>query len=135
LPETLPTAVRAFLREFVETYEELEVLLLLHRRGGEAWTPLRLAEQTGHPGEAIAEALDLLALAGCVAERRSPGDPVVYRPRDAAQAAAIGELALAYERNPVPIIKLMSANAIERVRNAAIHRFADAFVIGRKKDG
>ncbi len=38
----------------------------------------------------------------------------------------------AYAERPILIIQLMSANAIERLRNVALHTFADAFVLNKK---
>jgi hypothetical protein len=39
----------------------------------------------------------------------------------------------AYTQNPARVLRLLSANAIERVRTSAVHAFADAFVL-RKQD-
>lgn len=135
LPESLPTAVRAFLRDHIESYEQLEILLLLRRRPGEALTARALMDRMELPRDTVEESLDGLARAGCVTAGARSGEPVRYAPRDATLAATIDGLAAAYEDSRLAIIKLMSANAIERVRSAAIHTFADAFVIGRKKDG
>jgi len=49
--------------------------------------------------------------------------------------ATIDRLAAAYRENPIPIIKLMSANAIERLRTAALRTFADAFILRKDKNG
>jgi hypothetical protein len=134
LPDTLPAAVRAFLREHIETYEQLELLLLLRQQPLEAWSTRRLAERRSYPLDLVEEALEGLARARTVERVPSTGE-VRYAPLDSVQRATIDDLASAYERNPLAIIKLMSANSIERVRTAAILTFAEAFVIGRKKDG
>lgn len=134
MPDTLPPAVRAFLREHIETYEQLELLLLLQRQPLEAWSARRLAERRSYTLDLVEEALEGLARTRTIERAASTGE-VRYAPLDSVQRATIDALAAAYERNPLAIIKLMSANSIERVRTAAIHTFADAFVIGRKKDG
>lgn len=48
--------------------------------------------------------------------------------------ATIARVADAYRDDPIPIIKLMSANAIERLRKAALRTFADAFLLRRDKN-
>jgi hypothetical protein len=133
LPDTLPADVRVFLREHIETYEQLELLLQLRRQPVETWSAQALAELGSYPLDLVEEALEGLARAGTVA--RASAGQVRYAPSDAAQQAAIDALASAYQQNPLAVIKLMSANSIERVRTAAILTFAEAFVIGRKKDG
>jgi len=46
----------------------------------------------------------------------------------------LARLVEVYEEQPIEIIKLMSTNAIERVRTAALRAFADAFVLHKGKD-
>ena len=135
LPESLSAQVRAFLRDHIESYEQLEILFILRGQPGAHWSVQQLAERLQLPPDTIEDALQGLARAGGINERARPEEAVRYFPRTAEQAATIDSLATAYQVNPLAVIKLMSANAIERVRTAAIHTFADAFVIGRKKDG
>jgi hypothetical protein len=135
MPETLHDSVRALLRDHIESYEQLEMLLLLRGRPNGTWNLGELAERLHAPSEELEQGLRGLEAAGCIAQRTPGGDVFRYAPRDALQAAAIDRLAAAYEERPLAIIKLMNANAIERVRTAAISTFADAFVLGRKKDG
>ena len=64
------------------------------------------------------------------------GNGCTYRVQSEEAEATIERLARAYKDQPMPVIKLMSANAIERVRTAALRTFADAFLIRKdKKDG
>jgi hypothetical protein len=135
MPETLPENVRAFLREHVESYEQLELLLFLREHHALGWAMSQVAERMRLPPEEIDQAVAGLLAAGCVVERAQPERTIRYAPRDEGQAAAIDALAAAYAARPLAIIKLMNANAIERVRSAAIDTFADAFVLGRKRDG
>jgi hypothetical protein len=48
--------------------------------------------------------------------------------------ATVARLAGVYAARPIAIIRLMTANAIERVRTAALRTFADAFVLRKDKD-
>ena len=67
------------------------------------------------------------------ATRAAPAPRFAYRPTSSGLDAAAGRLDREYAERPIRIIQLMSANAIERVRTAALHTFADAFVL-KKKD-
>jgi hypothetical protein len=57
-----------------------------------------------------------------------------YSPQDPKLHEAVVGLAREYREQPIAIIKLLSTNAIERVRTAALRTFADAFVIGKDKN-
>ena len=135
MPETLPASVHAFLRDHIESYEQLELLLFLREHAAVEWGIADVAERMRLPAEELEAAARSLLAAGCIAERTEPQRSIRYAPRDEGQSEAIDALAAAYAARPLAIIKLMNANAIERVRSAAIDTFADAFVLGRKKDG
>jgi hypothetical protein len=135
MPETLPNNVHGFLRDCVESYEQLELLLFLRAHAAVEWPMREIADRMRFPADEIDKAVRGLVAAGCIAERAKPQHAIRYAPRDEGQAEAIDALAAAYAERPLAIIKLMNANAIERVRSAAIDTFADAFVLGRKKDG
>ena len=138
----LPEDVRILLHEHIETYEQLEVLLLLRRERYEAWTPEALAARL-HVAEALVQpALSTLKAAGLVTTdgtSDSAGHPrrYAYRPASSGLDATVGILDREYAERPISIIRLMSANSIERVRTAALHTFADAFILNKslsKKD-
>jgi len=127
----LPEDVCALLHEHIETYEQLEVLLLLRRERYEKWTVPGLAARLQVRAELIGSALEGLEAAGLVAVTGAAH--FAYRPATSILDAATGRLDQEYTERPIPIIQLMSTNAIERVRNAALHTFADSFVL-KKKD-
>lgn len=131
----LPEDVRALLREHIESYEQLEVLLLLRRERYEEWTVTGLAARLQVRAELIGSALAGLEMAGLVVATgvASPAH-LAYRPATAALDAAAGRLDREYAERPIRIIQLMSANAIERVRISALQTFAEAFVLKKKKE-
>ena len=132
--EDLPDDVRALLHEHIESYEQLEVLLLLRRERHEPWTIVALAARLHIREELIGSALDGLKSGGLVIATGSPPEPrFAYGPASSDLDAAAGRLDREYAERPIRIIQLMSANAIDRVRTAALHTFADAFVL-KKKD-
>lgn len=136
-PGDIPPAVAALLRTHVETYEQLEVLLVLHAAPDRAWRADALATELGARPELVATALAGLAASGLVAAAGT-GLRTEYRyaPAAAADAAAVEALVQVHAAQRLELVKTMSANAIERVRAAAARTFADAFLLnGRRGDG
>ena len=133
--DDLPEDVRALLHEHIESYEQLEVLLLLRRERYEEWTIAALAARLHVREELIASALERLKSASLVAAvSATAAMRFAYRPGSSGLDAAAGHLDRAYAERPIRVIQLMSANAIERLRTAALHTFADAFVLKKKDD-
>jgi hypothetical protein len=135
--DDLSEDVRALLHEHIESYEQLEVLLLLRRERDEEWTVAGLATRLHVREELVGSALEVLEAGGLVAATATAATVrFAYRPISSALDAAAGRLEREYAERPIRIIQLMSANAIDRVRTAALHTFADAFVLKKdKKDG
>jgi hypothetical protein len=132
--DDLPEDVCALLHEHIESYEQLEVLLLLRRERHEEWTVAGLTARLRIRAELIGSALEGLKTGGLVAATGAASEPrFSYRPASSGIDAAAGRLEREYAERPIRIIQLMSANAIDRVRTAALHTFADAFVL-KKKD-
>jgi hypothetical protein len=124
--------VRALLHEHIESYEQLEMLLLLRRERHEQWTGEGLAGRLRVGAELIQTALAGLEAGGLIEVIRGSPSRFAYRPATAGLDAAVGRLERAYAERPILVIQLMSANAIERLRTAALHTFADAFVLKRR---
>jgi hypothetical protein len=122
------------LREHVETYEQLEVLLLLHRDRNRTWNADAAGTALSLSPEAAADALDHLYGRGLLAMAPSGSARLFrYALTRGHTDEAVARLAREYGENRLEIIKLMSAYAIERVRTAAIRAFAVAFVLRRKE--
>jgi hypothetical protein len=130
--DELPEDVRALLHEHIESYEQLETLLLLRRERYEHWTSDALAARLRLRPEHIEPALAGLAASGLVQADGGAPRRFAYRPASSGLDAAAGGLEREYTERPILIIQLMSANAIERLRTAALHTFADAFVLNKK---
>jgi predicted ArsR family transcriptional regulator len=132
--DDLAEDVRALLHEHIESYEQLELLLLLRRERHEESTVAALAARLHIREELVAAALQALEAGGLVAiTGTAPEVRFAYRPASSGVDAAAGRLQREYAERPIRIIQLMSANAIDRVRTAALQTFADAFVL-KKKD-
>jgi len=130
--DSLPQDVQDILADHVESYEQLAILLLVYRERDRGWSEAELSETLRIPPQLTAGALSGLCAAGLLGVD-SESVPLRYNYAAAGEAdATIGRLALEYTQNPVGVVRLLSANAIERVRNAALRAFVDAFVLKRK---
>ena len=128
---------RALLRERVESFEQLEALLLLHAHRDRAWSPEAVAEELRIQTPEAEAALEHLCRNALLGVRvGSKAVVFAYNPGSPDLADAVDRLARAYDDSRLEIMRLMSRSTIERVRTQALRVFADAFVVGRrKKDG
>lgn len=134
--DRVPDDVRALLSERIESYEQLEILLALERARGAEKTSDELST-TLRVGSALVEpALRALESRGLIGRRSTTEhEPhYLYMPATAALDGAVQALARAYAEQPIPVIKLMSENAIQRVRTGAVRAFADAFILRKDKN-
>jgi hypothetical protein len=130
-PSEIEDDVRAFLRQHIETYEELEVLTVMHHGGDVAWIAEEVAAKLRLSVLAAQEILDGLTRRGIL--EVGVGAPTrSYRVdrRDPARAALVERVARAYVDSRLAIVKLMTAHAIDRMRTSALERFSDAFLLG-----
>lgn len=135
-PDRVPDDVRALLSERIESYEELEILLALERARGSGKTPEELSTTLRVGASLVDPALRALELHGLIAHRSAPEREAryLYEPATPALDGAVRALAKVYREQPIPIIRLMSENAIQRVRTGAVRAFADAFILRREKN-
>lgn len=133
----VPEQARALLRDCIESFEQLEILLLLRLRPSRSWTPAGLAEEIKASPAIVAEALEHLRRVDLLERTAGEGDVGFrYRPGSVERDRAVQLLAQTYADKRIEIFRLLSENAVQRVRTSAIRMFADAFLIGRrKKDG
>lgn len=133
----LPRDVEELLRERIETFEELEILLVLYANTAGEWTAEAVAQRLGAATSDVAEALEHLRRAELVSSEQQ-GETTVfrYRPGSPALDTTVALLAAHHGHDRLDVIRALNANAIERVRTGAIRAFADAFVVkpGNNKD-
>lgn len=120
------------------THEHVEVLLFV-ARDTQPWTAQEIAEQLKLPLEIVEEAMTHLWRVKLLEARSMPTrrSGFAYAPGSPEVSARVTALAAEYATNRFAIVQLLGTLAIERLRNAAIHHFADAFVLKAKarKDG
>ena len=127
--------LQAFLRASISSYEELEALLLLARESHRSWTDSELAETLRVQVDGITPALEQLAsVEGLLKiDLRSGRRRFQYAPKSKLLAEVVDELATAYVEQRLAIVRLMSANALDRVRGAAIRNLANALRVQKAK--
>lgn len=130
----VPVRVQAFLREHVGSYEELAIVLLLSETPDRAWTPGDVAGALRLPDSVAEEALDGLASGLLVRAARSPaGTTYEFSPANDELRTLVAEMARAYAEHQLEIVRLMTANALERLRARTLSTFSDAFLVKRKR--
>jgi hypothetical protein len=131
----LSEVLQAFLHDSISSYEELEALLLLARESHRSWSDDELAEALKVQVDRIEPALDALtSVEGLLAVDNQAGQRrFQYAPKSELQRQIVEELATAYAEQRLAIVQLMSANALNRVRNAALRGLANAFRVHRPK--
>ena len=127
--------LRAFLHESISSYEELEALLLLARASDRSWTQSEVAEALKATPDSLELALSNLAAVDGLLQVASQGGARRFRyaPKSKLLRQVVDELLVSYAEQRLAIVQLMSANALERVRGAAMRRLADAFRVERPK--
>jgi hypothetical protein len=132
MEEEVPEDVRAFLSRYIDSYDQLEILLLLRRERSD-WTAEDLRSRVKVSLSQIEAALAALCSHGLVQAVSPEKSHYIAVSRPDALDETISRLAGIYASRPIEIIRLMSTNAIERVRTSALRAFVDAFVL--RKDG
>lgn len=134
--DALTPEVQEFLRDRVRSFEELETLRVVRAQREEWWGADAVGAKLGIAPATADEALDALHGKGLLVMRRQAG-MALYRHDavDPALEALAAKAMRAYDENRIAVMQVMSRNAVERVRGGVIRTFADAFLVGRKKDG
>lgn len=127
---TAPADLEAFLHDYVESYEEIKVLICLGAARGDWRTTVALAADCKMDEEATLTALERLARIGVLSRRGEP-PAFEFRLHDDFQGrlGLLDQLAVEYRENTLRLIEIMTRNAIERVRTSALSTFADCFRI------
>lgn len=136
-PHDIAPRVRSLISERIESFEQLEVLKLLSSQPTRDWTAAAVGRELRIDADLAAMALHSLAVRELVVMRRSEREPTFrFGSANPSLSLAAEDLLRAYADDPLGIVRLLSANAIERVRTAATRAFSDAFLYRKdKKDG
>jgi hypothetical protein len=127
--------LRLFLHESVKSYEEIEALLFLARNEGREFGAEDVTAALNATAGSLHEALEDLANVGRLVHvaRSSAGLRYRYAPIDESTRRLVVELEAAYAEQRMSVMQMLSTNALDRVRRAAMLRFANAFRLERGK--
>jgi hypothetical protein len=131
----LDEELRLFLHDSVKSYEELETLLFLAQNEGHSFSAEAVTLALNASAGSIEGALEeLTRVGGLVDVTRGSTAPLYrYAPGRESIRQRVSDLAAAYTERRMAVIQMLSANALERVRRAAMRRLADAFRLERGK--
>jgi hypothetical protein len=135
--DELGEQTRALLRDYITSFEMLEIVLLLRAHPDLSWTVSSVSGRVQVPDDLVARALEALRVKRLVtAGGPLPPGEFRYGPGSSELSAAADELARDFAERRAAVLSTMSTNAIERLRSGALSAFADAFLLGSKrKDG
>jgi hypothetical protein len=124
----LPEDVRRFIAGCIDTAEELDLLLLLHRTPERAWDAESAAQAVYSVPASTGDRLATLAGKGLLAAEPGPPPSFRYTPRTPELAAQVSALAAVYRLHRVAIVNLIYATREDPLRS-----FADAFRLKKKE--
>jgi hypothetical protein len=125
----LSPAVRRFIAEHIESAEQLDILLLLHRDPSKSWTALDVSQAIYTVPASATLRLELLVGSGLVASSGASDPRYHYAPTSEGLEKQVAELAAAYAADRVAVIKFIFAKPPD-----ALESFSEAFRLKGKKD-
>ena len=126
--------LRQFLLAHVESVEQLELLLIMAETPDQPMTWDLAVPRLGVDRVEARAALAHLAGHGFLASEQDERGPIyLYRPTPELRVG-VETLQRVRAHSATTIMKLMSTNAVERMRTWTMRAFADAFIVVRKKD-
>jgi hypothetical protein len=125
--------VRAFIREHIEDFEQLEVLRTVHERRDQGVTRDALAARLAIQPSDVQDAVNALSRVGLVTVASASNTVhVAYGVEDSVLEARVRKTLLAYEQNRLEIILFMNAIARARGDSLVLELFSNAFLLRRK---
>lgn len=117
--------VRVFVLNMIDSFEQMEILLLLHANQEQDWQAIDVTNKLRNTEASVIERLNDLENKGLLRSRApdGPGSNVYqYSPRDQALARTVDALAKTYAERRASVINLIFSKPL-----AKIQTFADAF--------
>ncbi len=115
----------------IDSFEKLEIVCRTARHRDATWSLTRIASELHLPAESVEQSLRELIAAGLL-DRDGEG-AVRYAPASADVDGEVQLLAKLYEEDTLLVVRAISQRAMERIRVSTAHRFADAFLVRRRK--
>ena len=124
----LPEPVNRFIVEYLDSAEQLEILLLLFRHSERDWSAEGVARELRISPLSSAERLEEFAREGLLV-RGEGGAGYRFGPRDPSLVDAVRGLVAAYAERRVTVINLIFSKPVDKIRT-----FADAFRLRKEDD-
>ena len=115
-------AVCAFINAFIESIDQLRVLLVLARQPDREWSVGEVCSATALPVTTAAAQLQRLATIGLIVANPDPAATFKYGPRATEFQQMVQELIQLDDQRPVTLIRLVYSR-----RSGSAQAFADAF--------
>jgi hypothetical protein len=131
----IPQDLQIFMRDHLESYEQLEILIRLRAHPERTWAPHSISSELRIDEAISEEALRFLCRQGLLGvDIGKQALLFKYEPKSSELDALVGRLVQAYDTERLAVMRLMTANSIERLRTKALKKFSDSFILARKKD-
>lgn len=125
----LPSEVQALLLQCIESYEQLETLLLLRARPSRPCSAHSIASELKISELMVEDACRFLCQRNVLGVLTGTGQRLFqYAPANPELDGAVSKLAAAYREQPLDIIRTMTANAFARLRMKSRGVFTNAFL-------
>jgi hypothetical protein len=124
VPSSLSPEVEDFITKYIESLEELEVLLLLSNSPDKSWSPKAVDEEIKSSLTSVEQRLQRLASNGLLNVTNNPELAYQYQPATPATAEAVKAVASAYKERRLKVIEFLFSKPI-----SPLQRFSDAFKI------
>jgi hypothetical protein len=112
----IPEAVAAFIQRYIDSVEQLELLLFVQRNAEQGWTARDLGRRLSTNADAVAVRAAEFASKGILeSERSAEGLTFRYHPRPEIETA-IQQLAQAYATYPIRIVNLIFSKPIDKIK-------------------
>jgi hypothetical protein len=119
----LPADVATFLAAYIDTVEELEVLLYLHAHPLAEWNGRSVGDLVGLGPTAADAVLRTLEGRGLLAVRETPSRLYRYEPQSPALERAVTQLAVVAAQRKFAVASFL----LSRRANSALRQFSNAF--------
>lgn len=126
MTDEFSATLERFLRLHIESFDELSVLLLV-ASDSRQWTSASLAQSLKMTPVAAESALGQLVARALVAGPSTSDGAYNYAPASVDIDLMVKALAVARREQPLALTNVMNAQAMDRIRRAALKAFADAF--------
>lgn len=124
----IPADVEEFIQVYIDSVEQLEVLLYLEKNNLRDFTAHAIASALYSNPDAITLRLQNLVSAGIIRAEEGEERVYHYKPDSPAIEPMVKQLTRIYQERPVAVI-----TAILNRRSNSVQAFSDAFLFGKRK--